>query len=298
MTEIQKTLADKVAESEGFPKVYFGTTEALEDVFAGLGDLKDKDVLLIAGSGDAPISALVRGADVTAVDISERALQWTELKCIFGDLLEKDEYRQVMNALNPNQRKTYDLSLVRKVISRRIFTEEFATFFVPAFESEESLSTFRNSFFYTTRNYLPRLSPHSFVRPDLLKAGNLMCCQGDIMSYLNREYDLIYLSNVSDVFFAEGHEVRFYEDGSPDYSCMPAVGDPEALEKRGGVLKKVRAALRPGGKAASFSFGYYRPFIPDFISTGKEAGFRVQHVEVESDVYGSLMDHILVYEKS
>src|SRR3989338_1342678 len=109
-------LGDKIKETTNFPKVFFGMTENLEYLLSFLRRFNGQKVLTVAGSGDSVISFLLQGAEVTGVDISASAIDWTEMKIACANCLSADEYVNLMNALNPNQLRSYDFALARKSI--------------------------------------------------------------------------------------------------------------------------------------------------------------------------------------
>ena len=271
-----------IAESLGFQKVFFGMTENLEFLLGHFPPFEGKRVLSVAGSGDAPISFLQRGASVMGVDVTDAAIYWTAVKIACAEQLDSEDYCTVLNALNPNQKRGYDFERAQ----RCIFDVELPGGPVDVktfFSSEDSLREWRERFFITTRYYGPELSPHSFVHPGPLSEGRLTLVRGDLFDQLEPlEFDHIHLSNILDYIFIRGSNIKYFADGVPDYSEMPNFTACPEREERMVRLRRLTESLREGGTASSFTAAYFTPYTEMFITCGVEAGFGVECYEFPS----------------
>jgi len=296
-------LGTLIAESIGFTKVFFGTTENLNFLLLHLKSCTKKKVLTIAGSGDSVISFLLQRAVVTGVDISPATIYWTRAKIAFANGLTPDDYSNLMNALNPNQQNSYDFQRACNSVSQMNLWEDFPDLvrINNFFSSPEMLNNFRQKFFYTTRNYRKELSPHSFINPGKVSTENLTFIEGNIFEQMTSRFDHIHLSNVLDYIFCKNSKILYDNDGTqnvmPNYSAMPSFFDCPEKQERVELLRNVADSLKAGGTASTFTAAYFSHYQPMFISCGQEAGFRVECHELPSSHLKRLNDFYLIFHK-
>lgn len=299
-------LGNIVLETKDFSKVFFGMTENFNFILSKLRKFDKEKVLTVAGSGDSVISFLQQGADVIGADLSPKAIYWTKTKIAFANKLTPKEYSNLMNALNPNQHKRYDLEQASISISiLKTSKNELDQMMINAFSSTEDLEIFRHDFFYTTRNYREELSRHSFYHPGKIDDGRLKLVVGDIFTELgcSQNFSHVHLSNVLDYIFIRNSRIKYDYDGTenvqPNYTAMSPFDDcPEKIQ-RIDLLKLVAGSLRNGGTASTFTSAYFTPYKPMFIDCGQEAGFDIECYNSPSkSIYLKQMhDFYLIFHK-
>lgn len=194
-------------------KVYSMTTENING-YMKLFDIKDKDVLTVAGSGDHMFNAYSFGArNVTLFDINPltfyhinlkkeaiKSLSYEEFIDFFGilyqdDYLDKSIYKRLEKRLNQNTREFYDF-LYKKYGRNSI---NYALYF--DFKSDIDLIKKINNYmdddnYYKLANILRKKNEK-----------NIICDVKNLKDYIgNNKYDFIFLSNINDYL------IRMYGD--------------------------------------------------------------------------------------
>ena len=199
----------KGKQVDNYSKIYFASNEKLDKIFSNV-DIKDKNVLTVLGSGDQAFHLYNRGA--RHVDVFDK----NKLTLFYYYL--RRWVIQYLNAFYPetNLRNIYIKKLLKKVEPRTIeeldaynYWSEYINFF-EAFNTEKLLL---KSFNYSSNE----ISDLSIIKRKIEEDDFSFYdfdISGDIS--LDRKYDIIYKSNVSDHISKEKAIFEKYRDNLYD----------------------------------------------------------------------------------
>lgn len=199
----------KGKQVDNYSKIYFASNEKLDKIFSNV-DIKDKNVLTVLGSGDQAFHLYNRGA--RHVDVFDK----NKLTLFYYYL--RRWVIQYLNTFYPetNLRNIYIKKLLKKVEPRTIeeldaynYWSEYINFF-EAFNTEKLLL---KSFNYSSNE----ISDLSIIKKKIEEDDFSFYdfdISGDIS--LDKKYDIIYKSNISDHIAKEKAIFEKYRDNLYD----------------------------------------------------------------------------------
>lgn len=186
-----------------YGKIYLNTTENIKGILDGM-NLKDKNVLAVAGSGDQALNAYFLGAEsVTLFDINPLALAQAELKikaaqklnyrefCNFflpgnGGILYNETYKKLSNSLSDEANSFYEY-LYSNYNGLEIFFK-IAHAFYPTISTLERVNNYMGEDNFKELKEKLEGKKVKFIETGL----------DELPNSLNDLYDIMLLSNISD----------------------------------------------------------------------------------------------------
>lgn len=186
-----------------YGKIYLNTTENIKGILDGI-NLKDKNILTVAGSGDQALNAYYLGAEsVTLFDINPLAGAQAELKfaaaqkldyrefCNFflpgnGRVLYSETYKKLSNSLSDAANSFYEY-LYRNYSGSDIF-RKIAHAFYPTISTLERVNNYMGEDNFKNLKRILDGKKVKFIETGL----------DELPSNLNDLYDIMLLSNIND----------------------------------------------------------------------------------------------------
>ncbi len=186
-----------------YGKIYLNTTENIKGILDGM-NLKDRNVLAVAGSGDQALNAYFLGAEsVTLFDINPLALAQAELKiaaaqkldyrefCNFflpgnGGILYNETYKKLSNSLSDEANSFYEY-LYSNYNGLEIFFK-IAHAFYPTISTLERVNNYMGE-----NNFKELKEKLEGKKVKFIETG-----LDELPNSLNDLYDIMLLSNIND----------------------------------------------------------------------------------------------------
>lgn len=201
-----------------YSKIYLKTTENISAYFS-LMDMKGKDILLPAASGEHLLNAYSYGAhEVTCFDINTLAFLETDLKVNIVKHLSLEDYL-----------KFFETDLLNYSIYEKVapfLKEETRTFFDYLYSNFKIEEILRRIFYYQYLNPLSKVTKNQqFLKPesyealkDRLQPEDICYLKGDLFNLRKAlgdlKFDGIITSNISDSVvkvFPENYEKKYLQ---------------------------------------------------------------------------------------
>lgn len=190
-------------EFEKYGKVYLTTTENISGIMSKI-NLKNQNVLSVAGSGDQALNAYLNGAkSVTLFDINPLAYAQVELKLTAARILSYEEFCEffIPNLGNLLNKKTFSkLSNYLKDDVASYYDYLFSNF-TPSEIFVKTIQCFYPDF-YKLQNMNDYMKKDNFQKlPKVLEGKEITYIESNLIDLPNKledKYDTILLSNISD----------------------------------------------------------------------------------------------------
>lgn len=205
--EMIKSVLEQHGELEStfgeYSKIYLNTTENISGIMSNM-DLKDRNILSVAGSGDQALNAYLNGAkSVTLFDVNPLSFAITDLKItgarklshadfcdyfipICGYLLDYHIFNKLSNYLNEDTAILFDY-LYHKYTTTEIFNKTMYRFYTNITKLHDINDYLKRDNFEKLPAILEGKNP-TFIKSNLT----------ELPEKLEETYDAILLSNISD----------------------------------------------------------------------------------------------------
>jgi Protein of unknown function (DUF3419). len=187
-----------------YSKIYAFTTENIQGYYPYI-NFNNKSVLAISASGDHAINALLNGANIVdTFDINKLSKYYSELKYICLKNLEYDEFLEYFTSYNESTFNYKTFTRIKDSLSNDtyMFFEGLYRHFDyngKKFRTSEIFNTLYDIKEYKIRynEYLCE-NKYLLVQAKLKPINFILSSVIDLNKYVNKKYDIILLSNISD----------------------------------------------------------------------------------------------------
>lgn len=265
---------NKFTDFGEYSRLYLFTTENIKG-YLKYFDLNGKNVLAPTSSGDHAFESILKGAkSVDMFDINKYSKYMVKLKIAAIKALERGEFLEyfLVKYNNHNNDYVFNKKTYKKI--RKYLDNETKNFFDEAYEITKTGVNLRNSsLFYNNRNDEYRQSKiclylqpenYNYLKKNIYKLDKSKyyeCNLFNLPSKLNKYYDLMMLSNISN-YFNDIDEFRKFTD----LRLM------QNLSKNGVLIREYYYSNTEGCKnyyGTKYEFDAFNDYGKDYVITKK-----------------------------
>lgn len=265
---------NKFTDFGEYSRLYLFTTENIKG-YLKYFDLNGKNVLAPTSSGDHAFESILKGAkSVDMFDINKYSKYMVKLKIAAIKALERGEFLEyfLVKYNNHNNDYVFNKKTYKKI--RKYLDNETKNFFDEAYEIAKTGVNLRNSsLFYNNRNDEYRQSKiclylqpenYNYLKKNIYKLDKSKyyeCNLFNLPSKLNKYYDLMMLSNISN-YFNDIDEFRKFTD----LRLM------QNLSKNGVLIREYYYSNSEGCKnyyGTKYEFDSFNDYGKDYVITKK-----------------------------
>lgn len=265
---------NKFTDFGEYSRLYLFTTENIKG-YLKYFDLNGKNVLAPTSSGDHAFESVLKGVrSVDMFDINKYSKYMVKLKIAAIKALERGEFLEyfLVKYNNHNNDYVFNKKTYKKI--RKYLDNETKNFFDEAYEIAKTGVNLRNSsLFYNNRNDEYRQSKiclylqpenYNYLKKNIYKLDKSKyyeCNLFNLPSKLNKYYDLMMLSNISN-YFNDIDEFRKFTD----LRLM------QNLSKNGVLIREYYYSNTEGCKnyyGTKYEFDSFNDYGKDYVITKK-----------------------------
>lgn len=265
---------NKFTDFGEYSRLYLFTTENIKG-YLKYFDLNGKNVLAPTSSGDHAFESILKGVrSVDMFDINKYSKYMVKLKIAAIKALERGEFLEyfLVKYNNHNNDYVFNKKTYKKI--RKYLDNETKNFFDEAYEITKTGVNLRNSsLFYNNRNDEYRQSKiclylqpenYNYLKKNIYKLDKSKyyeCNLFNLPSKLNKYYDLMMLSNISN-YFNDIDEFRKFTD----LRLM------QNLSKNGVLIREYYYSNTEGCKnyyGTKYEFDAFSDYGKDYVITKK-----------------------------